>query len=332
MKKLTFATLFALMGLCCSSASAGIMLDFVANPDPAPGVKSVTVRLSGTDGANVSTISGFTLTGAHQIWDNPAGNGTSPEVGDLEGTFGNPAWTPLDTHMLAIPGYNNTPNWVPVETNDGTNPAGVDLAPGNPAFAAFAGTAGIGSLTFTDSSNPANNLASGVAFLAPQPATVDFLQVVAPEGSPAILNMRVEDSTATGYSYVDIPVVVGGGLEGMPEAGDISGLLQGAFADRNFGPVLYEVMLSGDDVASFEANGVGVIDKGDGKYDLLVGPADGDFSGFAPGTILSGDVKFVGATSGEVNYSFSISVPEPSTVALSALALVGLVGFARRRG
>lgn len=169
-------------------------------------------------------------------------------------------------------------------------------------------------------------------------------KAVIPAGGTATLAyLTVPAGTTPGFTAGSgavlgefVPIMVGGGLEGTPPSGtDLSEDLQGAFANRNFGPVMFEVMIGGNDtVASMEANGAELIDKGDGKYDILVGPADGDFSGFAPGTVLSGDVSFIGELGGDsrVDYSFSITVPEPSTVALTGLALIGLVGFARRRG
>lgn len=354
MRKIT-TFLFASI-MTASIAQAGVMVNLVQNADPAAGVNSFTVQLLGTEGDLVSTVSGFSLTGAHQVWDNPSGNGTSPNVGDLEDTFGNAAWTPFDTHMLALPGFNPSPNWTPVETNDETNPAGIDLKPSNPAFETFVGTAGMGSLRFTDSSNPDNDLDSGIAFLAPQPATLDFLQVVVPEGSTALLNMVLEDSAQNRIEVVDLEIGGGGGddpiLGGDPVSGtDLTAALQAAFDNR--GPGNDRVVVEDAIMVMNDADGglfadLGAIDtsdvtdnlptidtflepgSGEGKYNLVM---EGPYSTLDRGTMIMGDIVITAANTGDqvLNYSFSAKIPEPSTVALSTLAFVGLIGFARRR-
>lgn len=51
----------------------------------------------------------------------------------------------------------------------------------------------------------------------------------------------------------------------------------------------------------------------------------------APNTALSATLVVSSANGGSLSYDLAANVPEPSTVALAGLALVGLVGFARRK-
>lgn len=75
---------------------------------------------------------------------------------------------------------------------------------------------------------------------------------------------------------------------------------------------------------------IGTVSAGStaGKYNLLL---QGPFQSFDPSVPLTGNVNFVSSLGGDASLSFSIAVPEPSTMALTGLAAVGLVGFIRRR-
>jgi hypothetical protein len=85
------------------------------------------------------------------------------------------------------------------------------------------------------------------------------------------------------------------------------------------------------EITNYAGQGViGTVSAGTvpGKYSLLL---TGPFQSFDPSIPLTGNVNFTSALGGNASLAFSVAVPEPSTVALSALALVGLVGFARRK-
>lgn len=344
MLKFTFSFLAT---LCVASlATAGVMVQTVQNADPAPGLESYTVKLIGTDGASVSTVRQFVLTNVHQVFENVLGNGDTPRFGDAAGTFGNAAWTPLDTHLLALPPFNNSPGWLPVETNNGTNPAGISLAPSNPAFAAFPGSAGIGELRFTDSTNPSNNLEATLAFLAPQPSTVDFLQVIVQAGQQANLKMFVEDSNVAGTSFDlliggDVPPILPVAV-GSPVSGS-SISLQGAFDNRS-GQLLQAIMVTNGNpgsnpVLEFDASDLVFTSNDEGLFSAAINGTDpSKIDLFIDVDAASTGIgRNVGATlevrtnGGTLIYNLSARVPEPSTVALAGLAMVGLVGFARRR-
>jgi hypothetical protein len=316
-----------------------VIVNVVPQASPGTGLESYLVQIAGTDGAAVSTVRAFELTGVHQVFKNAAAvPNTTPRLGDTGGTFGNASWAPVDTHLMAIPPSNTSPGFGIGETHDSTNPTGMELAADAP-FQAFGGSAGIGTMRFVDTLNAANSLEATLAFLAPQPSTVDFLQVVIPAGAQANLKMFVEDSNVNGVAFdMMIGGVVVDPATGNPPAGSISGLLQGAFDSRTSGsdPAILPIMIMDGVVQSFDL----VVDQPElsgfvqvealaevGKYNLVL---SGPFETLDPGTILSGSLSFL-TDNGNVDYTFSVNVPEPSTVALTGLAMVGFVGFLRRK-
>lgn len=339
-----------------TNSFAAIMLNVTQNADPAPGLESYTVEVLGTGGTAVSTLSGFELTGVHQVWNNAIAGADAiqtPNAGDTDGTFGNSAWGPADTHILSLADFNGSPGLGTEESNDGSNPAGIDLVPGNPAFAGFTGSAGLGGLRFVDENNSDNDLQAGLAFLSPQPQSVAFLQVVVPAGQSALMNLVAEDSEQQRTVFDGFEI--GGGnddpiLAGDPASGsDLSAALQAAFDSRGdkFAPAIVP-----DAIMVMNENGelvdLGVIDVSDvtdnlpsidvflqpgsedGKYDLVM---DGPFDQLDQGTMIMGDIVITAenAIDQQLNYTFSAKIPEPSTVVLTSLAFVGLVGLARRR-
>jgi hypothetical protein len=137
--------------------------------------------------------------------------------------------------------------------------------------------------------------------------------------------------------------VLGGMVTGT---GTLSEQLQGAFSDRNGGPIVLPngVMATNDGEGTIDFGSlIGEIVFADGTPSSITGIAtndgtgkfslsiDGPWGTLPRGYDLSGNVVLSGAGLVDVSLPFSIAVPEPSTVALSALALVGLVGFARRK-
>ncbi len=137
-------------------------------------------------------------------------------------------------------------------------------------------------------------------------------------------------------------------LAGMPVSGsDLSAELQEAFNNRNGGPAIVPdaIMVFNDGEGAFGdlqtisnvvTDNLPEIDvflqpgSGEGKYDLVM---DGPFGDLARGTMIMGDIEITatGDPDGLLQYTFSAKIPEPSTVALASLALVGLVGLARRK-
>lgn len=161
-----------------------------------------------------------------------------------------------------------------------------------------------------------------------------------------------------GWSIVNGAIIQGTDPDPVPalglvasNAGGLSAALQGVWNSKVSGSsisLIDGLMITNDDpnsdditelgaigssveITNYAGQGViGTVSAGTvpGKYSLLL---TGPFQDFDPSVPLTGNVNFTSANGGNASLAFSVAVPEPSTVALSALALVGLVGFARRK-
>jgi len=198
---LCLGAMFAI--LLANSASAAIIVTQQQLPDPGPGLQAFNVRLT-PDGASstaIGSVVGLNLTNVHQVWQNAAGNGDTPRQDDAAvGVFGKAAWGPLDTYVktAALTNVNLSPGFGLSESNNGTNPTAVNVAPNAP-FDTFVGSAGIGTLTATGSQPT-------IAFLAPQPTVIDLLQVVVQTGQFGHLTMQLVDQSAGGFQNVDMNI------------------------------------------------------------------------------------------------------------------------------
>jgi hypothetical protein len=268
--------LIAIHLLSTPACLAAVAVHIVENPSPDPGISSYLVRLVGTDGARVSKVRGLSVSGVHQIWEHPVSTiPQSPFATDLGGAFGNPDWIALDTHLLSLPSFDVSPGWVVEETNDGTNIFGYDLTPSLPPFAAFKGIAGVGAIRFVDQNNPASDDQAALTFLAPQPASVDLLQIVVPSDG-SLLNTSVElfvtDSNLVEQFYrLEMPCLECGPVSSLGatpahgstiDFGRIAGasLLEHAFtlsndADNPYPIDLLSATILGPDATFFEVMG-----------------------------------------------------------------------------
>lgn len=96
---------------------------------------------------------------------------------------------------------------------------------------------------------------------------------------------------------------------------------------EEFGEISASLVFATDEGAGF-ASGLVTDDNGDGVYDIMI---DADWPSLPNGQLLTGEVLFESEVGDPnvIGFGFSITVPEPSTVALLCLALVGV---ASRRG
>ncbi len=193
-----------------STAFAGTVLtvDQQASPNPAFDVFLVTAVADGGD--LVATIKNLSVTGVHNITENAIGGGTqSTSLNTIGGTFWNPGWTSLDTHLLldlSASDLTTSPGFGIGETNDASNPGGLtatDLE-GPGAFAGFGGSAGMGDISFSVATDQ-------ITLLAPRPALLDLIQVVVPAGGSAFLSATFESDS------LDVSPVVNLEITAIPE-------------------------------------------------------------------------------------------------------------------
>ena len=304
-----------------SIAAAGVIVTGSNGVALGNGLIGYTLTISGTDGKTVAGIASLSISGVHQVWKNstvaPAPTNQTNDVGDLSGSFWKSAWNAWDTHLLidagGDPGWLTSPGFGQTETNDGTNPAGLDLTGPTP-FEAFPGVAGLGTYEFT-------GLGPQISPLGTGPASVDFLYVVLPTGATATLTGQGLDSDLT--RFYDITTVVGHWHDAD------------AWYDFTHGGP-FDVLLQ------FEAVG-GTEPYTWSDLTLVSSPGVGKTASMDSDGLFSWDRR--GAAAGAWTWSamvtdannltdiamLSIIVPEPTSIALVGLAVLGFVGLVRRR-
>lgn len=191
-----------------SQANAAITVVQTQNPDPAPGLSSWTLSAVSNAGEIVAGIAGFQLTGVHNIAPPFGQPSTNAAHWAADGSNGASlaAWKAYDTYFLIDPTDAVKVSAMIgsfVETNDGSDPAGLALTNfGQPA------TEGLGSWKF--------NLATDQIGLTPAAGggNVPFLQVVLPTGAQAPFTGTLY-AAGTGAAF---PVE---GIVGIPEPSTI---------------------------------------------------------------------------------------------------------------
>jgi len=186
--KLPIASVVVLL-VVAVSARAGVMLQVTPLPSPHPLLEAFLVTAVADSGDLVGSFADMTLTGVHSVTENAIGGGQSTSADEIGGTFWNPIWDAWDTRILldlGAPTLTLSPGFVIGETNDGSNPAGltpIELE-GPAPFGAFGGTAGVGDLAYSVSTDQ-------ITLLAPRPESIAFLQVVIPIGTTANLSVTL---------------------------------------------------------------------------------------------------------------------------------------------
>jgi hypothetical protein len=317
-------TFFAVLTVLAAAASsqAAIMLQR-SDPTPLPqgGLVSVTLSAVGTAGEMINTFSNPVITpmgggkGVHNVAQAFTMGGT-PSRGEHMPALWNADWTPYDTYFLfdAANSLSLGPNFE--ETNDGTTTGMLNLpaTPGAPR-SGFGGvtSAAASSKLFT---TPSSNLA--------------FMQVVMAAGESASLSVRVigngGDAVGDFTGANAYTISTGGG--GDPLAGTDASLDTAlAIITHQFeatggtGPYTWSNLMSTGGSPASDA-----ILSGSGLFQWFAGGSA------RPGTYTwDATVTDSAQATSTATLTINLLVPEPATMSLIGLAMVGLVGFARRR-
>jgi PEP-CTERM motif len=321
-----------------TSANAAITLTATKIADLASGsLQQWQVSAVGSAAEQINTFSFLNLTGSagllapHQVW-NAISNGITPTTDEAQGALFNAAWSPYDTHFLF--GANDLAlnlgsGWT--ETNDlsTTNTLGLPQQVGTNA------PSGYGNL---------NSLPTGSRVVLPAKAgsNVAFLQVVIKAGNPALLDVQVNAPGQPDAIFTDF--VVGGGVPPVlaPVVTPLSiinntlNATVGGTVTATNAPTSWLPAGPGITLASY-VPGFGAAPGAPGLLvPALWNPANQAFSWNTAGSTRGTYVWNVSATNtgGTGNGTITVeqhAVPEPATIAMAGLALVGVVGFARRR-
>lgn len=137
MKK--FASVFALLAVLAMAGTtmAGVTVLVIPDPDnptPAPGLTAWVVRGVCTEGWMINTVSQIHITDGvvHNVWQRPAATGDplpTPREEEHEKGMWKAEWRKFDTFQIYLPTGADATTDIdpPVETNDGSDPAGLDL-------------------------------------------------------------------------------------------------------------------------------------------------------------------------------------------------------------
>jgi methylglyoxal synthase len=177
-----------------ANANAAIQIVQTQNPDPAPGLQSFTLSAVGTEGEVINSIAGLTVSGVHNV--QPPFGQASVHSGQWAADNANgaslAAWKVYDTYFLFDPA--NASQVVTLlggsmtETNDGSDPAGLNLV--NIAAA----TEGVGNYAFS--------AATTQVTLTPAASSgnLAFMQVVIPSANSGVTAYGVTVFSNTGAS------------------------------------------------------------------------------------------------------------------------------------
>lgn len=186
---------------------------------------------------------------------------------------------------------------------------------------------------------------SGDFSLEPAGTSVDFAQIVAATGSIVDFTITFGTTTpgvqggfdgsfAVGGSVMVDPMLAGDPADGetidlTPEFKDFSNFKDNAIA------------LSNTEGDFSELGAIGLVEGG-ANPELFVPVVDGEnidigldlsslsLSQILPNTSFTSSLQVTSENGGDLSYTLSVTVPEPSTIGLLGLGVVGLVGMRRR--
>jgi hypothetical protein len=321
-------TFFAVLTVLAAAASsqAAIMLQ-ASDPTPLPNGNLVSRMITavGSAGEMINTFSNPVITpagggkGIHNVAQAFTMAGT-PSRGEQAPGLWNAEWAPYDSYFLfdATNSLSLGPNFE--ETNDGTTTGMLNLA-STPAVP----RSGFGGLTSQTASSKAFTTAAN---------SVPFMQVVMAAGEMASLSLRVvgDGGASVGdFTGANAFIIGGGGGPVAPIVADVDlGDQTMAIIRHMFVPDPAGGPVTGWSIAPLTGSpAVAATISATGEFEWhTIGSARGE-----PGVPYSWTITAAGEgdTSDTAVLSLDLVIPEPATMSLIGIAMIGLVGFARRR-
>jgi hypothetical protein len=318
-------TFFAVLTVLAAAASsqAATMLQATSAPLDSglvawtlKGVSDAGEVINGVN--NPTIVAQGTGAGLHQVWQPLLG--ATPTRGDQNALAFNDAWRPYDSYW-----YFDSTNSLSVggaftETNSETG--GKTDLPAGPAGAA---RTGYGTMGFSGASaSKGFTIASGR-----QGTTVDLGYFVLKQGEQAMVSLGIVDNGG-GNTRIE-NFMLGGGGPVAPVVNDVNlGDLANAIVTHTFVPAAGSGPITGWTIAPLTGSpAVPATISATGQF---VWHTQGSARS-EPGVPYSWTITAAGegGTSDTAVLSLELVIPEPATMSLIGIAMIGLVGFARRR-
>jgi len=336
-------TFFAVLTVLAAAASsqAAILLEQSAATDLGQGLVSYVLSATSNAGETINGIENPNIIanggmGLHQLWLNNTGTFKSPTQGDQTIGLWNAAYTPVDSFF-----YFDAANSLSVGAAwDETN-SGADGFTGLPAGALGAPHTGFGTLS-TAGGSPGGKLftvASG------RPGNdVDFAQLVLKAAESVLVSFTVLTAEGVNTTFDDFCIgmcePIGGGVLTIdPALATDDPAVPAQLISQQFNALLDGGATTADSwsITGFTKGGVAAVPanppsiSSTGLFSWLptladLGPvgADADWQALIQATKAGSD-------NASATFDIGLTIPEPTTMSLFGLAMVGAIGFLRRR-